>query len=150
MSYSNLEQLYRQIIMDHYKSPKNKGLIEDEHYNQVHLRNPSCGDDITVQTKVEDGVVKDVRHDGEGCSICCSSASMMSVILKNKPVEDALNIKENYENMLFKRDYNQDLLDDANALVGVSKLPPRIKCASIAWQAFEMSLSGSEEGEIDE
>jgi nitrogen fixation NifU-like protein len=150
MSYSNLEQLYRQIIMDHYKSPKNKGLVEGEHYHKVHLRNPSCGDDITVQTLVEDGVVTDVHHDGEGCSICCSSASMMSVLVKNKKVEDALEIKKNYENMLFKKEYNQDLLDDANSLVGVSNLPPRIKCASIAWQAFEKSLDGDEEGEINE
>ena len=150
MSYSNLEQLYRQIIMDHYKTPRNKGLVDDETYHSVHLRNPSCGDDITVQTHIHNGVVDDVRQDGDGCSICCSSASMMTSLVKGKSVEDALEIKKNFENMLFKKEYDGDLLDDANALVGVSNLPPRIKCASIAWQAFEKSLSGDEEGEINE
>ncbi|MGL4336216.1 MAG: Fe-S cluster assembly sulfur transfer protein SufU, partial [Turicibacter sp.] len=94
MSSSNLQQLYRQVIMDHYKNPRNKGLLQAEGYHEVHLKNPTCGDDITVQVCVEDGVVKDVRHQGTGCSICCSSASVMSQTLKEKTLEEVKDITD--------------------------------------------------------
>jgi len=76
---SQLENLYRQVIMDHYKNPYNKGLVQDPSYFTVHLHNPSCGDDMTVQLKETNGVITDIRHQGTGCSICCSSASVMSI-----------------------------------------------------------------------
>ena len=81
----DLEQLYRQVIMEHYKRPKNKVYIDS--YELIHLNNPSCGDEIAeVLLKM---IIKDIRHDGKGCSICCSSASIMSVMLKDKQVDDA-------------------------------------------------------------
>lgn len=84
----NLENLYRQVIMDHYKNPRNKGLIEnDESYKTLHLNNPSCGDDINIQVKIENGHLCDIRHQGVGCSICCSSASVMSETLKIKTLK---------------------------------------------------------------
>ena len=72
----------------HYKNPRNKGLKQGPEYKTIHIKNPTCGDDITIQSKIEEGIVKDVRHDGTGCSICCSSASVMSETLTGKTVED--------------------------------------------------------------
>ena len=71
---NNIENLYRQVIMDHYKNPRNKGL---KGYPHVHLKNPSCGDDITIEANLVDGEIKEVRHQGSGCSICCSSANLL-------------------------------------------------------------------------
>ena len=93
---NNLEQLYRQVIMEHYKNPKNKGLINDEGYYTVHLNNPSCGDDVNVQVKIVDDVIVDIKHSGIGCSMCCSSASIMSETLKGKTTKEALEIIDNF------------------------------------------------------
>ncbi len=141
----NMENLYRQVIMDHYKNPRNKGLVQEPTYKTVHIKNPTCGDDITVQAKVENGIIKDVKHDGTGCSICCSSASVMSETLKGKSKEEALIIAENYLNMLSNKDYNENIdLEEAIVYQGVRKFPARIKCASIAWKAFEGTVEESE------
>ena len=84
---NNIDNLYRQVIMEHHKNPRNKGLVEDDSYKLLHLKNPSCGDDIKVQVKFENDKLVDIRHNGTGCSICCSSASVMSEVLKNKSKE---------------------------------------------------------------
>jgi SUF system NifU family Fe-S assembly protein len=142
---NNMENLYRQVIMDHYKNPRNKGLVQDEHYHTSHIKNPTCGDDITIQSKIEDGIVKDIRHEGTGCSICCSSASVMSEVLIGKTVEEATAILETYLNMLTNKEFDEEVeLEDAIAYSGVRKFPARIKCASIAWKAFEDTLKESE------
>ncbi|MBN2605198.1 MAG: SUF system NifU family Fe-S cluster assembly protein [Bacilli bacterium] len=142
---NNLETLYRQVIMDHYKNPRNKGLVTNSLYKTIHIKNPSCGDDITIQTKVENGLIKDIRHDGTGCSICCSSASVMSETLKGKTITDAKKISSTYINMLTNQEYDTSVeLEDAIVYQGVSKFPARIKCASIAWKAFEGTLEESE------
>lgn len=136
-----LENLYRQIIMDHYKNPRNKGLKEDDSYVTARIKNPSCGDDVTIQTKVESGVVKDVRHEGSGCSICCSSASVLSVRMKNQTVEDALGLVDDYLKMIIdKNTAINEQLDDALAYQGVRDFPARVKCATIAWKAFAETL----------
>lgn len=141
----NLEVLYRQVIMDHYKNPRNKGLVKDDLYKTIHIKNPTCGDDITVQSKIANGKVEDVKHDGTGCSICCSSASVMSETLIGKSVEDATQIKDAYINMLTNKEYDEEVeLEDAVVYSGVKKFPARIKCASIAWKAFEGTLDESE------
>ena len=142
---NNMENLYRQVIMDHYKNPRNKGLKQDAEYKTVHIKNPTCGDDITVQSKVQNGTVEDIRHDGNGCSICCSSASVMSETLIGKTDKEALIIAENYLNMLANQPYDEDLdLEEAIVYQGVRKFPARIKCASIAWKAFEGTIKESE------
>ncbi len=141
----DLDVLYRQVIMDHYKNPRNKGLLNDPTYKSIRIKNPTCGDDITVQSKVDNGIVKDIRHDGTGCSICCSSASVMSETLIGKTKKDALNITETYLNMLTNKEYDESVeLEDAVVYRGVNKFPARIKCASIAWKAFEGTLEESE------
>ncbi|MGL4374330.1 MAG: Fe-S cluster assembly sulfur transfer protein SufU [Turicibacter sp.] len=142
MSSSNLQQLYRQVIMDHYKNPRNKGLLQAEGYHEVHLKNPTCGDDITVQVCVEDGVVKDVRHQGTGCSICCSSASVMSQTLKEKTLEEVKDITDNFYELVKGNDYDEDLdMGDAPVYQGVSQFPARVKCATISWKATEQALN---------
>ncbi|XMB67422.1 SUF system NifU family Fe-S cluster assembly protein [Mycoplasmatota bacterium zrk1] len=138
---SDLNNLYRQVIMDHYKNPRNKGLVDDANYKKFHVKNPSCGDDITVQTKVADGTIQDVKHDGTGCSICCSSASVMSETLMGKKVTEAEDIIDNYYNMIKGKEYDEDLdMGDAIVYSGVANFPARVKCATVAWQAAEESL----------
>jgi SUF system NifU family Fe-S assembly protein len=142
---NNMEQLYRQVIMDHYKNPRNKGLIQDPLYKTIHIKNPTCGDDITVQSKQENGVVLDVRHDGTGCSICCSSASVMSETIIGKTVEDAKVLTANYLNWMGNQPFDDSVdLEEAIVYSGVRQFPARIKCASIAWKALEGTLTESE------
>lgn len=137
----DLETLYRQVIMDHYKRPKNKGLLNDSTYTTIHLNNPSCGDEMNVQLKIVDDQIIDIRHEGHGCSICCSSASVMSQTLKGKSVNDAkLTITEFYE-LIKGYPYNEDILTgDAIAYKGVSQFPARVKCATLAWKATEQGI----------
>lgn len=136
-----VEDLYRDIIMEHYKNPRNKGLLNNDKYKKVNLLNPSCGDDVTIQVLVEDDIIKDVRHDGHGCSICCSSASVMSETLVNKTTKEAQNIIDEYMLMLTGKEYNKNILKgEVIAYIGVSKFPARIRCASIAWKAMEEAL----------
>jgi SUF system NifU family Fe-S assembly protein len=136
-----VEDLYRDIIMEHYKNPRNKGLLNDEKYKKVNLLNPSCGDDVTIQVLVENDVIKDVRHDGHGCSICCSSASVMSETLVNKTTKEAQNVIDEYMTMLTGKEYDKNILKgEAIAYIGVSKFPARIRCASISWKAMEEAL----------
>lgn len=138
---ADLENLYRQVIMDHYKNPRNKGLVEDDSYRKFHIKNPSCGDDITVQLKVEGNVVEDVKHDGTGCSICCSSASVMSETLQEVEVDEALEVISNYYEMIKGNEYDEDIdMGDAIVYQGVAKFPARTKCATVAWQAAEEAI----------
>jgi len=87
-----INDLYRQVIIDHYKNPRNKGLLTDPSYVTLRLKNPSCGDDSTVQARLEGDVIKDVKFEGTGCSICCSSASVMSEVLKGKTISEAIHL----------------------------------------------------------
>ncbi|HAX73321.1 MAG TPA: SUF system NifU family Fe-S cluster assembly protein [Firmicutes bacterium] len=146
MSSSNLQQLYRQVIMDHYKNPRNKGLLQNDGYHEVHLKNPTCGDDITVQVHIEDGIVKDLRHQGTGCSICCSSASVMSQTLKEKTIDEAKEITDNFYELVKGNDFDEDLdMGDAPVYQGVSQFPARVKCATISWKAAEQAIKEVEE-----
>lgn len=139
---NNLENLYRQVIMDHYKNPRNKGL---KGYKNVHFKNPSCGDDITIEANIENGVIKEVNHQGVGCSICCSSASVLSELVKGKSTDETLNLVNKYYKMLVGEEIeNEEELEDALVYQGVSKFPARIKCASIAWKALEQLIKGEE------
>ena len=139
---SNLENLYRAVIMDHYKNPRNKGL---KGYPHIHLKNPSCGDDITIEALVKDGKVLEVRHEGKGCSICCSSASVLTEVIKGKSVDEAKEIIENYFSMMKGEEIDDDRLEEALVYEGVSQFPARIKCATISWKALERLLNGEED-----
>lgn len=141
MSYSYDEQMFRQIIMDHYKSPRFKGLVDEAGFVTVHLKNPSCGDDMRVQTQVENGIITHVHHDGSGCSICCASASMMAQLVHGETLEQAQAKKQAFYAMVSGQGIDEALLDEAISLQGVAKLPPRIKCATLGWKAFEQTIS---------
>jgi nitrogen fixation NifU-like protein len=141
MSFNNLDALYRQVIMDHYKNPRNKGALEEGNLT-IDMNNPTCGDRIHLTMKVEDGKVVDAKFDGEGCSISMSSASMMTQAIKGKDVDTALKMSRIFSNMMQGKDYDDHDLDlgDIEALQGVSKFPARIKCATLAWKAMEKGL----------
>ncbi|MDY0276651.1 MAG: SUF system NifU family Fe-S cluster assembly protein [Acholeplasma sp.] len=142
----DINNLYRQVIMDHYKNPQNKGLVNDGNYLTVHMNNPSCGDDIVIQCLLEDNIVKDIKQAGTGCSICCSSASVMSVSLKGKTKEDALKIINEFYELIKGNEYNKDVLTgDAIVYQGVSQFPARVKCATLAWKAIEKGLINKED-----
>jgi nitrogen fixation NifU-like protein len=142
MSFNNLDALYRQVIMDHYKNPRNKGVLEEGSLT-VNMNNPTCGDRIQLTMKVEDGVVIDAKFEGEGCSISMSSASMMTQAIKGKSINDAIRISHAFSNMIQGKEYDKEDLDlgDIEALQGVCKFPARIKCATLAWKAMEKGLS---------
>ncbi|SEQ29134.1 Fe-S cluster assembly sulfur transfer protein SufU [Piscibacillus halophilus] len=149
MSFNNLDTLYRQVIMDHYKNPRNRGKLEGDHIT-VELNNPTCGDRIDLQLKINDGVVEDAKFEGEGCSISLSSASMMTQVIIGKKVEDALKISQMFSDMMLgeevdTNDYNLEELGDIQALQGVSKFPARIKCATLAWKAMEQGVEKDNE-----
>lgn len=143
---SNIDNLYRTVIMDHYKNPHNKGLVEDENYKQVHLNNPSCGDDMFVQIKLDNGKLVDVRHNGHGCSICCSSASVMSDTLIGLTKDEALKTIDGFLTMIKGEEYDENIeLGEAVVYQGVSQFPARIKCATLAWKASLKALVGEED-----
>lgn len=144
----NIDNLYRQVIMDHYKNPHNKGLVPEdtEDYKTIHLNNPSCGDDIYVQIKDCNGKLVDVRHNGHGCSICCSSASVMSDCIKGQTKDEALKIIENFLTMIKGEEYDEAVdLGEAVVYQGVAQFPARIKCATLAWKASLKALVGEED-----
>jgi len=143
MAFNNLDTLYRQVIMDHYKNPRNKGSLADGSLT-VDMNNPTCGDRIHLTMKVEDGKVKDAKFEGEGCSISMASASMMTQTIIGQNVEQAMKLSQIFSEMIQGNDYELDDsvdLGDIEALQGVSKFPARIKCATLAWKAMEKGLA---------
>ncbi|WP_367306453.1 Fe-S cluster assembly sulfur transfer protein SufU [Alicyclobacillus acidocaldarius] len=144
-----LDDLYRQVIMDHYQHPRNRGTL-DEGAISVDLRNPSCGDEIHLQLLVDDGIVKDVRFLGSGCSISMASASMMTEAIKGKSIEEAVDLAHAFRAMMRGEDVDLEQMGELEALQGVKKFPARIKCATLAWQALERAASVPHGGHIEE
>ena len=104
MSSNNLDTLYRQVIMDHYKNPRNRGVIEDDSLT-IDMNNPTCGDRIQLTLKVEDDIVVDAKFEGEGCSISMASASMMTQAIKGKTVDEALKLANIFSDMMHGKEY---------------------------------------------
>ncbi|WP_377887886.1 Fe-S cluster assembly sulfur transfer protein SufU [Alkalihalobacillus sp. R86527] len=138
MSFNNLDQLYRQVIMDHYKNPRNKGELEEGDL-KINMNNPTCGDAIQLQLKVDEGKISEAKFIGEGCSISLASASMMTESVKGLEVDEALRMSKIFSDMMQGKEYNDEEFDlgDIEALQGVSKFPARIKCATLSWKAME-------------
>jgi nitrogen fixation protein NifU and related proteins len=140
-----LEDLYREIILDHYKNPRNRGEL-DPPAIRTEGHNPLCGDEIQVFLRVEDGLVSDVKISGQGCSISQSSASMMSAAVKGKPINDVKALVTRFKHMMSIEDdgvASDDAsmpLGDLEALQGVVKFPVRIKCAILAWNVLAQGL----------
>ena len=146
---AGISDLYNQVLKDHRNYPRNKGLIDG--YKTLTVKNPSCGDDVTVQLSIENGIIKDVRHIGTGCAICCSSASVMSETLKGKDIKVANEIIEDFYELI-KGNYpeDEDRLGDAIVYVNIHNYPPRAKCATLAWRAAGAIIHGEEGESIDE
>jgi nitrogen fixation NifU-like protein len=144
MNFNNLDQLYRSVIMDHYKNPRNKGVIEDGTLT-VDMNNPTCGDRIRLTLDMDDDIVKDAKFEGEGCSISMSSASMMTEAIKGKTLKEALSMGDEFSKMMLGEDHHIPEEDgDIEALSGVSQFPARIKCATLTWKALEKGVKESE------
>lgn len=145
---SQLDDLYRRVIMDHYKTPRNRGELEAGSVT-VNLNNPTCGDRISLQLQIEDGIVRDAKFTGEGCSISMSSASMMTDAVKGKTADEALVLADKFSSLMKGEAVEFDEYEDIEALSGVNKFPARIKCATLAWNALRKGVEhghGQHEG----
>ena len=137
MPISDNPALIREIIMDHYEYPRNKKLKKDKRYTSVNLDSESCIDNIDLEVLVENGMIKDICFDGVACTISTASTSIMSELLKDKSVEEANTIIDNYLNMLYGKEYDEELLGEAVAFVNTSKQANRIKCATLSWNGIK-------------
>jgi len=131
------DELKRTIILENYQNPKNKGLIKDNSYDFISTNSESCIDQIDLQIKVENDMVKDIRFDGEACAICTSSTSIMINSLIGKDIETAKIIISNFENMIEEKEYDYKLLKEAVVYSDISKQPNRKKCALLTWQGIK-------------
>ena len=134
-----LDELYREIILDHYKQPRNRGEL-DPRTTRAEGNNPLCGDEIQVDVRLTDGELEDLAFQGRGCSISQASASMMTEAVKAHPVEDVRRLIDSFKAMMHGQEVDLDELGDLEALEGVQKFPVRIKCALLAWTALEEAL----------
>jgi nitrogen fixation NifU-like protein len=140
-SDARLSALYQELILDHYRRPRNKGALEAP-TAKASLRNPLCGDEVDVQVRLEDGRVADVKFGGHGCSISQASASMMTELVKGRTAEEVHQLGERFAAMI-RGDTaaaGDSALGQARALSGVSRFPTRVKCAMIAWEAMARAL----------
>jgi len=156
---ADLEELYREIILDHYRSPRNRGELDSPPAHRVEGFNPLCGDEVVVSMVVEDGKLSDLKIAGSGCSISQSSASLMSAAVKGKPVGEVRRLISTFKGMMsiheatLEHDGNGaevvqdepeeidlDNLGELAALQGVVKFPVRIKCATLSWNALAQGL----------
>jgi nitrogen fixation protein NifU and related proteins len=134
-----LDNLYQEVILDHYKNPQNK-VLDPNSDAQVHHVNPSCGDEITLGVKLDGDRVLSITWEGVGCSISQASTSIASDLLTGKTLEEARRISDDFLQLMQSKGAiqgNADVLEDAVALAGVSKYPARIKCALLGWMAFK-------------
>lgn len=137
-------QILREIIMDHYEHPRNRGLVDDESYQKVNMNSDTCIDNLDIQVKLNGDMIEDVRYDGEACAICTSSTSIMSELMIGKTKEEAMEIVHQYMNMIYEKEYDEDLLEEAIAFKNTHKQANRIKCATLGWNGFVKILEGEE------
>ncbi len=132
--------LRREIILDNYQEPMNRGLIEDDSYIKTRTSSESCIDDLSFMMKIENGVVKDIRFDGEACAISTSATSIMIRSLIGKSVEDARKILTNYSNMINEKEYDEELLGELVVYDEICKQPNRKNCALLPENAIDKML----------
>ena len=135
----NLDSMYQEIILDHYRHPQHKGL-RAPFEAEVHHVNPTCGDEVTLRVHLDGDRVADVSYDGQGCSISQASASVMAGLVIGKTVGEAQRLQEEFLALMQsqgKVEPDEDVLEDAVAFAGVSKYPARVKCALLAWMAWK-------------
>ncbi|HEY2697172.1 MAG TPA: SUF system NifU family Fe-S cluster assembly protein [Pseudonocardiaceae bacterium] len=149
----NLDQMYQEIILDHYKHPHGRGL-RDPYQAEVHHINPTCGDEITLRVNLNgegtDAEIVDVSYDGQGCSISQASASVLNDLVVGQTVGAAFKTLDVFVELMQGRgqiEPNEDVLEDAIAFAGVAKYPARVKCALLGWMAFKDAVAQSESAE---
>jgi nitrogen fixation NifU-like protein len=148
----NLDSLYQEIILDHYKHPRGRGLREPFAV-EVHHVNPTCGDELTVRVTLDGDTVTDVSYDGQGCSISQASASVLFEQLVGETVGSGLATTDEFLALMQGRgqvEPDEDILGDAVAFAGVAKYPARVKCALLAWMAWKDAVSQAVAGENPE
>ena len=139
MTNQDLDALYQEIILDHYKQKHGAGL-RDPFESQVHHVNPTCGDEVTLRVHLDGDVVTDVSYDSVGCSISQASASVMTDLVIGRKVDEALAIHEEFLTLMQGRgsvEPDEDVLEDGIAFAGVAKFPARVKCALLSWMAWK-------------
>lgn len=134
------QNLKREIILDNYKNPYNRGLIEDDSYIKVNTSSDSCIDDIDLMVKVENGIIVDAKFDGEACAICTSSTSIMIKEIIGKTIEEAKIIYQNFSKMIHGDSYKEEVLEEANVYCDIHNEPNRTKCALLPWWGLEKVL----------
>ena len=134
-----LDSLYQEIILDHYKNPRHGGL-RDPFEAEVHHVNPTCGDEVTLRVHLADGTVEDVSYDAVGCSISQASASVLTELVIGKKIDDAMAIHQDFLALMQGKgevEPDEDVLEDAIAFAGVARFPARVKCALLSWMAWK-------------
>lgn len=145
---ADLDELYRGVILDHYRNPRRRGTLDGDHIHAEGL-NPSCGDEFFLDIRIEDGVIVDAAMDGQGCSISQASGSMMMDAIVGKPIDKIKEISHKFRTMMsieeganpVDEDRPGSVLGDLEALQGVRKFPVRIKCADLAWVTLSDALA---------
>jgi nitrogen fixation NifU-like protein len=135
----DLDALYQEIILDHYRNPHHAGLREP-YEAEVHHVNPTCGDEVTLRVHLDGDRVEDVSYDAEGCSISQAAASVMTDLVIGKPLADALGTQEAFLELMQGKgqiEPDEEVLEDGIAFAGVAKFPARVKCALLSWMAFK-------------
>ncbi len=135
----DVDALYQEIILDHYKNPQHAGLREP-YEAEVHHVNPTCGDEVTLRVHLDGDTVQDVSYDAEGCSISQAAASVMTDLVIGKKVTDALSVHDTFLELMQGRgqvEPDEDVLEDGVAFAGVAKFPARVKCALLPWMAWK-------------
>jgi nitrogen fixation protein NifU and related proteins len=141
-----LDELYKEVILDHYKNPRNKRGMDAATVSR-RKNNPLCGDEIEIHAILDDGVVKEVSFEGQGCSISQASASMLTESIQGKPVDEATALVAEFRGMMEGRvEPDDDAFGDLVALKGVAKYPVRIKCAVLAWDILQEALGDAGDG----
>ena len=146
----NLDAMYRDVIMDHYRNPRGKSAIE---HPDVHIegKNPSCGDELEMDIKFDEDGIEDIHVGCVGCAISVSSGSMMAEMVKGKSLNEVKKIARVVQAMLKGEEFDEDMdLGDLEALEGVKKFPVRIKCALLSWTALMDSIEEHEHSTIPE
>lgn len=150
MRAKRLEMLYKTLIKEHSQSPKNKRKIENPD-GESELFNPSCGDLIQIQYRLNEGKLEEVVFDGQGCAISLASASLMTELMQGKTVEEAKELIDLFSELIQgNEEIDAKRLKDAVFLQGVVKFPTRIRCANLSWTALEEAIEESEESQGDE
>lgn len=135
-------------MMDHYQNPRNYKLKDDESYQQIHMSSESCHDDIFLQVLIRDGVIQDIRFDGNACVIAIASTSIMSELVKGSSIRQVNNIIDNYFNMISQKDYDEQLLKEAVVFDTIGKQVNRISCATIGWKGLKQLIAENEDKKL--